>query len=93
MYCSTILTIKSHPFVYTLIGLLPAECCCGRQGNKRQAGANAVALLSTVGNVVLENNVQGIWWAELNWSAGRIRPADRILATLTLSLNIFNKQT
>jgi len=32
-----------------------------------QAAAKAVALLSTVGNVVLEKNVQGIWWAVV-WS-------------------------
>jgi len=38
-----------------------ANSCCG----------NAVALLSTVRNVVLEKNVQGIWRAGLNRSAGR----------------------
>jgi len=37
----------------------------------RQVAANAVALLSTVGKVVLENNAQGIWRTGLNWSAGR----------------------
>jgi len=31
--------------------LLAAKCCCGIQVNKRQVAANAVALLSTVGNV------------------------------------------
>jgi len=36
--------------------------------------AHAVALLSTVGNVVLEKNVQGIWRAGINWSAGWMRP-------------------
>jgi len=30
------------------------KCCCDRQVNKRQASANAIALLSTVGNMVLE---------------------------------------
>jgi len=34
--------------------LLAAKCCCGRQVNKRQAAANTVAQLFTVGNVVLE---------------------------------------
>jgi len=38
-------------------------------------------VLSTVGNVVLEKKVQGVWWAELNWSAGRMRPAGSSLAT------------
>jgi len=42
---------------------------------------NAVALLSKVGNVVLEKNVQAIWRAGLNWSASRMRPAGRRLAT------------
>jgi len=64
-------TIKLPQFVYTFIALLAAKCCCGRQANKRQAAANAVALLSTVGNVVLEKNMQGIWLAGLNWSANR----------------------
>jgi len=50
-----------------------AKRCCGRQISKRQAAANAVALLSTIGNVVLEKNVEGIWWDRLNWLAGRIR--------------------
>jgi len=36
-----------------------------------QAATKAVALLSTVGNVVLAKNVQGIWRAGLNWPAGR----------------------
>jgi len=36
-----------------------------------QTAANAVALLSIAGNVVLGKNVQGIWRAGLNWSAGR----------------------
>jgi len=67
MCSSTIITTKSHNFVYTLIALLAAKCCCGRQINKRQAAANAVALLSTVGNVVLEKNPQGIWRAGINW--------------------------
>jgi len=52
MYCSTITIIKSHHFVYTFRALLAAKCCCGKQVNKRQAAANAFALLSTV--VVLE---------------------------------------
>ena len=47
-----------------------------------QAAVNAVALLSTVGNVALEKNVQGIWRVGLNWSACRMRPAGRSLATL-----------
>ena len=46
-----------------------------------QAAANAVALLSAVENVVLEKNVQGVWRAGLNWSAGWMRPAGRSLAT------------
>ena len=29
---------------------------------------------TTVGNVVLEKNVQDIWRAGLNWLAGRMRP-------------------
>jgi len=36
-----------------------------------QAAVNAVALLSTVGNVAFEKNVQGIWQVGLNWSVGR----------------------
>ena len=36
-----------------------------------QAAVNAVALLSTVGSVALEKNVQGIWRVGLNWSAAR----------------------
>jgi len=54
MYCTTIISIKSHHFVYTFIALLAGKCCCGRQVNKRQAAANAVALLFTVANEVLE---------------------------------------
>jgi len=42
-----------------------------------------VALLFTVGNVVLEKAVQGIWRAELNCSAGRS------LATPTLRFVLF----
>jgi len=38
-----------------------------------QAAVNVVALLSTVGNVVLEKNVQGFWRAGLNWLAGWMR--------------------
>jgi len=53
MYCTTILTIKSHHIVYTFMALLTAKCCCGRQINKRQAAASAVALLSIFENVVL----------------------------------------
>jgi len=53
MYHSTIITIKSHHFINTFIVLLAAKFCCGRQVNKRQTAANAVAL-STVRNVVLE---------------------------------------
>jgi len=51
-------TIKSHLFTLN-IALLGAKCFCGRQVIKRQAAANAV--LCTVGNVVLEKNLQGIW--------------------------------
>jgi len=47
----------------------------------RLAVVNAVALLSTVGNVALEKNLQGNWRVWLNWSAGRMRPAGRSLAT------------
>jgi len=54
MYCSTIITTKSHHFVYTFVALLATKCCCGREVNKSQAAANAVVLLSTVGNAVLE---------------------------------------
>jgi len=46
MYCSAIITIKSHHFLYTIY--------------------NVVALLPTVGNVVLEKHVQSIWRAGLN---------------------------
>jgi len=53
MYCTAII-IKSHHFVYTFIALFAAKCYCGRQDNKGQAAVNAVALLSTFGNVVLE---------------------------------------
>jgi len=53
MYCSTIIAIKSQQFVDIFIALLAAKCCYGRQVNKRQA-TNAVPLLSTIGNVVLE---------------------------------------
>jgi len=63
MYCSTMTTIKSYYFIYTFIALLATKCCYGRQVNKRRAAGNAFALLSTVGNVVLEKNVQGIWRA------------------------------
>jgi len=54
MYCRTIITIKSRHFVYTFLTLLAANCCCGRQVNKRQTAANAVALLFTAGKVVFE---------------------------------------
>jgi len=64
--CSTTITTKSPRIVYTFTALLAAKCCCGRQVNKRQAAANAGALLPTVGNVGLEKNVQGIWRAGLN---------------------------
>jgi len=73
MFFGTIITIKSHHFVYTFITLLAATCC-SRQVNKRQATANAVALLPTVGNVVLEKNVQDICQAGLNWSASWMQP-------------------
>jgi len=53
MYCSTI-TLKSHRVVYTFVALPAAKCCCGRQVNKRQTAPNAAALLSIVGNVVLQ---------------------------------------
>jgi len=46
-----------------------------------EAAVNAVALLSTVGNVALEKNLQGIWRVGLNWSAGRMRLAGSSLAT------------
>jgi len=49
MYCITIITIKSHHFVYTFVALLAAMCYCDRQVNNRKAAANAVALLSTIG--------------------------------------------
>jgi len=49
-----------------------------------QAAANAVLLLSTVGNVVLEKNVQGIWRAGLNWLWDRMGPEGRSLATPSL---------
>jgi len=52
MYCSAMTAIKSHHSVCTSIALLAAKCCCSRQVNKRQAAANAVVLLSTVGNVL-----------------------------------------
>jgi len=48
MYCSKIITINSHCFVSAPTVLLAAKCCYGRQVNKRQAAANADALLSTV---------------------------------------------
>jgi len=54
MYCSTIITIKSHHFIHPFIVLHATKCCCDKQVNKRQAVANAVALLSTVKNVVLK---------------------------------------
>ena len=54
MYHSTIITIKSHPLIYTFLSLLAAKCCCSRQVDKRQVAVNAIALLSTVGNVVVE---------------------------------------
>jgi len=34
-----------------------------QQGSTRQAATNAIALLSTVRNQVLEKNAQGIWQA------------------------------
>jgi len=34
---------------------------------------------------VLDKNVQGIWRVGLNWSAGRMRPAGRNLATPALA--------
>jgi len=37
-------------------------------------------MLSTVGKVVLEKDVQGIWRGGLNWLVDRIRPAGRSLA-------------
>jgi len=39
---------------FYFLALLAAKCCCGRQVDKRQAAANAVALLSIVGNAALE---------------------------------------
>jgi len=54
IYCSTIITIKPHHCVYTFIALLAAKSCCGRQVNKREAAATAIALPSTVRNAVLE---------------------------------------
>jgi len=45
-------------------------------------------MLSTVGKVVLEKDVQGVWRGGLNWSVGRIRPAGRSLATPSLETNI-----
>jgi len=65
MYCSTIITKQTYHCVYTFIVLLASKFCWSKQVNKRQA-VNAVTLLSTVGNVVLEKNVQDIWWARLN---------------------------
>jgi len=53
-----------------------------------QAAANVVALLSTAGNVVLEEDVQGIWRSGLNWSVGQMRPAGRSLATPSVETNI-----
>jgi len=47
--------------------------------DKREKAANAIALLSAFGNVVLGKNVQGIWQAELNWLVGRMRPEGHIL--------------
>jgi len=44
--------------------------------------ANPVAVLSTVGNVVLEKNVQGIWRAGLHWPAGRTLATPEIMKTL-----------
>jgi len=41
------------------------------KSTKDRQQLNADALLSTVGEVVLEKIVQGVWWAGLNWSAGR----------------------
>jgi len=38
-------------------------------------------------NVVLEKIVQGIWRAKLNWSAGRMRSAGRMLATTGLQVS------
>jgi len=73
MYCSTIITTKSQYFVHPFVMLHAAQRCCGRQVSKRQAAANPVALLSTVGNVVLEKIVEGIWRDRLNWLAGRMR--------------------
>jgi len=67
MYCSTKITTNSHHLVYTFIALLAAKCCCGRQANKRQVAANAVALLSTVRKVVLEK------MCEVLHLAGRIK--------------------
>jgi len=62
MYCGTIITIKSHHFVYSLIAVLAAtKYSCGRQVNKRQAAANAIALLSTVGNVVVLRGLKEMW--------------------------------
>ena len=75
VYCITIMTMKSHHFVYIFVALIAAKCWCGRRVSKRQAAANAVTLMSTVGNVVLEKNVESILWAGLYSSAGRTRPA------------------
>ena len=54
---------KISSFVYTFIALLAAKCFCGRQVIKRQAAANAVALLSRVGNMVLEKTICKVFGA------------------------------
>jgi len=57
-------------FIYTFIVRYLQLVQLRQTSYKRQAAANAAALLSTVGNVVVKN-VQGIWRAGLNWSEGR----------------------
>jgi len=74
--------MKSNHFVYNFKAQLAAKCCCGTK-SKRDT-QQPVALLSTVGNVVLEINAQGSWRAGLNWSACRMRPEGRSLATPAL---------
>jgi len=63
MYCSTIITTKSHHLVYTFITLLAATVSVA--GADKSTIGRQQRMLSTLGNVVVEKNIQGIWRAVL----------------------------